>query len=869
MYYSSKNCNIKINNNTLLIDSAVLSTTADLTPVYDVGNIESKIYRPVGGLQGKLNLSYYLTGFDFLKSVINNELLVLSGNFNGLYFNSGYLTNFSINGTPNSPIIVNAEIGFFERVKGEFIPTIPKNQKENLINFSDVVVNTEGSFENIPNIKSFNYSYGVNIEPVYYIGQQSGINMISPDRVFIGEKSLSADIITDSTSIMLPFTGEKQVGVSFGFVNPLNNLIIDYLSCSGTLQSKTLSAKVGENIFTKFSIIENNIYNIPKILSFVPQSGLFGTTVTLSGTNFSENQLLGIGFGKIISNKSLLTNVQIISDNRMVGDIPVGVSSDYLVASFVNGTNKIFSSQSLDKFQIIPNPISITLLNPPIYSKSLDNGLNLGISGRNFYYIDKVLFGNKETQFFTESPSGIKMRIPDYAESEIITVVSTINNISGFYSGFAMPPFVSGIFPQTGTSGGLVNVTGRNFDKITGVYFGNNRSGVFTVVNNNFLTVIIPSGNTFGNIKIYNASGLSNYEDYFFSPVIRSISGNPSSGLVNTFFTLTTDLIDPTLLTRSGDGYYTIFGGATGVLYQNTSRTLTGKIPTGFSSGFVGLLASYGTGFTHPTDATFNILTTPFITSKSVISSLGPYIASGKYFGRTNHLTLQGGGFYSITGVMFSGTKGYKNAGELFTIPSSNLVIQGDRSITFNEYRVQNISTGMYDIFVKGIYGTGQLKSGITVLPAPNLATSTFTKVSGSSEIVFNGVVLGAKLARDGRTVGSAETYSSFMSNFNTNPWWELDFGSEFKEIDRIKIYASTKTTEAQTLKSGFIQIYDTNRVPVYYYPFYTGVSEYLNYITQSTSTGIFPNSITGRYLRIQITGQGTKRLVLTEVEVF
>ena len=126
MFYSASNAKLKVNDEEILASNASLSLSAALQPNYLITQRNTRDYTPSNGVGGQLSFNYYLTGKDFFKTFIRGqgekekETTVISGNFGGLNFDSGYLTSYSVNFSPNSPASASATVSFFDDLKGNF-----------------------------------------------------------------------------------------------------------------------------------------------------------------------------------------------------------------------------------------------------------------------------------------------------------------------------------------------------------------------------------------------------------------------------------------------------------------------------------------------------------------------------------------------------------------------------------------------------------------------------------------------------------------------------------------------------------------------------------------------------------------------------
>ena len=126
MFYSASNAKLKVNDEEILASNASLSLSTSLQPNYLITQRNTNKYVASDGIGGTLSFDYYLTGKDYFKSFITGqgesqkETTVISGNFGGLNFDSGYLTSYSVNFGPNAPASANATVTFFDELRGVF-----------------------------------------------------------------------------------------------------------------------------------------------------------------------------------------------------------------------------------------------------------------------------------------------------------------------------------------------------------------------------------------------------------------------------------------------------------------------------------------------------------------------------------------------------------------------------------------------------------------------------------------------------------------------------------------------------------------------------------------------------------------------------
>ncbi len=73
-YYTYKNSKIQLNGRSLFVRGATVDFSSNLSPQYKTDNRHSFKYSPDGGIGGTLEFNYLLTGSDFVKDFIYDEI---------------------------------------------------------------------------------------------------------------------------------------------------------------------------------------------------------------------------------------------------------------------------------------------------------------------------------------------------------------------------------------------------------------------------------------------------------------------------------------------------------------------------------------------------------------------------------------------------------------------------------------------------------------------------------------------------------------------------------------------------------------------------------------------------------------------------
>lgn len=281
MQYTYKNAKFKVNGKELLANTLSIKASNSVAPVYEDNRRGTSDYSPVGFVNGETSLSYYLTGADPLKDFTNNPTGVISGHFGGLYFESGYLTSYATNFSPQSPIVINANIVFFDTIKGVFTPEYNNNQEFNLVNVSDVTI-TGCSIGNIDEISNIRYSFTNNISPQFLIGNTA------PSKILFNASETAIDISTSFISGSVPYNGEA-VELEITLSHPNLSSYSDSFFCFGRLTNRSIGTSVGGTINNTLSVRQDYGPKKPVITSITSQVG-GGNIIRIRGLNMLNTQ---------------------------------------------------------------------------------------------------------------------------------------------------------------------------------------------------------------------------------------------------------------------------------------------------------------------------------------------------------------------------------------------------------------------------------------------------------------------------------------------------------------------------------------------------------------------------------------------------
>lgn len=315
----------------------------------------------------------------------------------------------------------------------------------------------------------------------------------------------------------------NATGVSFGGVPAQSFTVVN---------SSTITATVGDGasgvvaVTTAFGTgsLAGFTHLAPKISSFTPTSANSGTTVTISGINFTGAS--AVSFGNVAATSFTVVNATTITA---------------LVANGASGEVAVTTSYGTAKSNgfIYTGPPVISGFSPV----SASVGAPITITGLNFTNVTSVLFGGTPAiSFQVVNPTTI-IALVSTGTSGNITVTDANGTATRAGFSFVPLPAITSFSPAFGSIGSTVIIQGVNFNpSINGnsVFFGAAKATVTTATTTQ-LTVTVPEGATFeplavltNNLRAYSQNpfritfannGVLAFNESSFSPPTNFSSG--------------------------------------------------------------------------------------------------------------------------------------------------------------------------------------------------------------------------------------------------------------------------------------------------------------------------------------------------------
>jgi len=224
----------------------------------------------------------------------------------------------------------------------------------------------------------------------------------------------------------------------------------------------------------------------PTVTSINPTSGPAGTSVVITGSNFT-----GVTAVKFTSNVTASFTVN--SDTQITTTAAAGGVTGPIT---ISKTGCADVQTGTFTYTACPTVSGINPTSGPV-------GSSVVITGNNFSGVTAVRFFNNIGASFTiNGNTQITATVPAAQTGPITIVSSGCPDVQTGTFTVTTCPVVSTINPTSGPVGTNVVITGNNFTGVTGVKFSNNVTASFTVNSNTQITTTVPAGAVNGPITI-------------------------------------------------------------------------------------------------------------------------------------------------------------------------------------------------------------------------------------------------------------------------------------------------------------------------------------------------------------------------------
>jgi hypothetical protein len=279
---------------------------------------------------------------------------------------------------------------------------------------------------------------------------------------------------TNLSGATVRFAGGVAGGVVASILSNTATQVVVNVPTGAVSGAMTVTTPFG----TAVSAMPFTVLAPPTITSFTPSSGLVGTVVTISGTNFSG--ISSVQFGGVAA-----TRITPLSSREIQVTAPAGASTGAITVTSPSGT-----ATSATPFTVLVPPV-ITSFSPA----SGVAGTSVTINGTNLSGASSVLFGGVAGTIVSNTATQIVATVPIGAVTGAISVRTAAGTAtsSAIFTVVAPAPSITEFTPTSGAVGTEVTINGANFVGVTAVRFGTVNVVSPTIVSASRITARVPT----------------------------------------------------------------------------------------------------------------------------------------------------------------------------------------------------------------------------------------------------------------------------------------------------------------------------------------------------------------------------------------
>ncbi len=560
----------------------------------------------------------------------------------------------------------------------------------------------------------------------------------------LGSGFTSASAVTFSGTEAASYVINSDTSITAWTPNlPAGTLDIQVTTPSGT------SSTSSSDLFT----VTNVTAAAPTVtgLSLTSGSTAGGTTVLVSGTNFSGTTAIDVG-------GTAATSYTVLDDSDISIVIPAGsAGAVHVTVTTNNGTS---STTTADEFTFLATAAP-TVTGLGTSSGSTAGGASVVITGTNFSSGSTVSFGGFSASVVYTSSTSLTATAPALPVGTYDVTVTTPSDTSATSSSdvftvtAASLPTVSSLGTTSGSSAGgtSVVITGTNFTGAVGVFFGDEPASSFTVTSSTSITATAPAqlaGAVDVTVSTYaGTSATSSSTQFSYSAAsAAAVSGlSSSSGSTAGNDTITISGSNFTSATE------VLFGGVDASSFTIvSSSSITAVTPPEFA-GTVDLkvVTPSGNSASSSSDEyTFSAATAPSVSSLST--------SSGSTAGGDT-ITISGSNFDGLLGVSFGGVAATVTAAtstSVTVVSPSQAAGTVDVTVTTTAGTSTTVSADQFTYNA----ASAPSVSGLDVTSGPTTGDTTVTiqgsDFTGASEVDFGSVAAAVNFVSDNVIVATA-----------------------------------------------------------------------------------------------------------------
>jgi hypothetical protein len=260
---------------------------------------------------------------------------------------------------------------------------------------------------------------------------------------------------------------------------------------------------------------------VPVIQVSSPVSGLAGTTVTLTGSGFTN--VTAVTFGGVPG-----SSFAVASSTKITAVAPAGSGNVQIVVTTTGGTSNgigfIYTTATPVISTVVPNQGPVA------------GGNTVTLTGSAFSGATAVRFGTTASSFTLVSPTQATATAPAGGAGTVgVTITTPGGTSAGVPYTYVLAPTLSGVTPIQGplAGGNTVTLTGTNLTGAGAVAFGGSPAVSFTVVSATQITAVPPTAAAAGPVAVTVTTpggGTPGDVTYYYLAPPQLTAGSPASG---------------------------------------------------------------------------------------------------------------------------------------------------------------------------------------------------------------------------------------------------------------------------------------------------------------------------------------------------
>ena len=354
--------------------------------------------------------------------------------------------------------------------------------------------------------------------------------------------------------------------VTFGGVSTAPSVIVSASQIKAVVPADARTGKIGVTTAGGTGLSAGTFKVLPKLTSFTPTTGPAGTSVTITGSGFTD-------VSAVKFNVAAATSYTVDSPIQITATLPGAATTGRVSVTTAGG-----KATSASSFVVVP---TITGFSPG----SAAPASAVVVNGTGFGGVSSVKVNGVGASFTVLSATQLRLTVPLSATDGTISVTTAGGTATSAATLFVTPR-VTGFTPTAAAVGTTVTVTGNAFGGATSVLF-NGVIAVPATVTATKITVVVPADASTGKLTVVTGSG-SGQSTGTFKVVPKLTSFSPGSGPVGTSVGIT------------GSGFTDVtavkFNGHAATSYTVDSSThITATVPVGATTGRVSVTTAGGT----------------------------------------------------------------------------------------------------------------------------------------------------------------------------------------------------------------------------------------------------------------------------------